>query len=536
MGKGRAGLLMVSLAAGCGAALAPPAAGAAAQPARAARADPAPPGPLVHAASAGGGNVYALGGARRLGSLAGDQLSARLIGIAATPDGLGYWLASSDGGVFNFGDARFDGSAGGSPLAEPVVGMASTISGHGYWLAAGDGGIFSYGDARFLGSAGGLALAEPVVGMAPTPDGGGYWLVASDGGIFSYGDARFRGSAGGMPLTAPIVAMAATHDGRGYWLFAADGGVFSYGDAEFLGSAAGRTPQPVVGAAATRDGKGYWLVNRTGGVFHFGDAAGAGSPAGIPTTSPAVGMAPAASGYWVAQRGPYSTPFTPQLISYLQTMPETTTAAVEDLDTGIVYTYDPGPSLVLGSTVKVQILATLLSQAQAGNRPLTATEQHLATAMIEVSDNSAAAQLFAMVGGAAAIQAWDDSIGLTGTFVYTNWGESTSTATDELTLLHVYIAPNRYLSEPYRTYGLYLLGHVEVSQIFGINTGPPESAVLAAKTGRIPGSGVSNSIGWVKGQGRNYLVAVLTQYGLSDQGDLAAEEPICYDAWITLGP
>ena len=33
-----------------------------------------------------------------------------MVGIAATPDGHGYWLAASDGGVFAFGDAPFDGS------------------------------------------------------------------------------------------------------------------------------------------------------------------------------------------------------------------------------------------------------------------------------------------------------------------------------------------------------------------------------------------------------------------------------------------
>ncbi len=72
----------------------------------------------------------------------------------------------------------------------PVVGLAATPDGAGYWLVASDGGIFSYGDARFYGSTGGLHLNAPIVGMAATPDGAGYWLVASDGGIFSYGDAQ----------------------------------------------------------------------------------------------------------------------------------------------------------------------------------------------------------------------------------------------------------------------------------------------------------------------------------------------------------
>jgi len=39
-------------------------------------------------------------------------------------------------------------------LNRPVVGMAATPDGGGYWLVATDGGIFAYGDAGFHGSPG----------------------------------------------------------------------------------------------------------------------------------------------------------------------------------------------------------------------------------------------------------------------------------------------------------------------------------------------------------------------------------------------
>ena len=57
----------------------------------------------------------------------------------------------------------------GDPLNQPIVGMAATPDGKGYWLVAADGGIFSFGDAGFYGSTGSLVLNEPIVGMAPTP-------------------------------------------------------------------------------------------------------------------------------------------------------------------------------------------------------------------------------------------------------------------------------------------------------------------------------------------------------------------------------
>jgi hypothetical protein len=227
------------------------------------------------------GGVFTEGDAGFYGSAGGIHLNKPVVGMAATPDGKGYWLVASDGGIFGYGDAGFYGSAGGIHLNKPVVGMAVTPNGGGYWLVASDGGIFGYGDAGFYGSAGGIHLNKPVVGMAATPDGGGYWLVASDGGVFGYGDGVFYGSTGGMHLNQPVVGMAASSDGRGYWLVASDGGVFGYGDASFYGSAGGiHLNEPVVGTAASSDGGGYWMVASDGGIFGYGDAVFYGSMAG----------------------------------------------------------------------------------------------------------------------------------------------------------------------------------------------------------------------------------------------------------------
>lgn len=38
------------------------------------------------------------------------KISAPIVGMAATPTGLGYWLVAADGGVFSFGDAKFFGN------------------------------------------------------------------------------------------------------------------------------------------------------------------------------------------------------------------------------------------------------------------------------------------------------------------------------------------------------------------------------------------------------------------------------------------
>jgi hypothetical protein len=212
--------------------------------------------------AASDGGVFSFGGLHFYGSMGSVKLNKPVVGIAATPDGGGYWLVAADGGIFSFGDARFFGSMGNVRLNEPVVGMATTPDGGGYWMVASDGGIFSFGDARFFGSMGNVALAKPVVGMASTPNGHGYWMVASDGGIFTFGDAPFQGSLGADPLTFPEVAMSSTGvpNEIGYWMVNSNGAVSSFGPAGNFGSAPQHINAPVVGMA---DGPGNGAVTNT---------------------------------------------------------------------------------------------------------------------------------------------------------------------------------------------------------------------------------------------------------------------------------
>jgi hypothetical protein len=257
-------------------------------------------GPSGQVTATGGQFPYPYGVAGVPGEPNGNAPTP-VVGMAATPEGGGYWLARADGSVSAHGDAVNYGSMAGTALNAPVSHIVATPDGKGYWLVAGDGGIFSFGDATFYGSMGGKPLDAPVVGIAPTPDGRGYWLVASDGGIFAFGDAPFQGSMGGHPLNAPVVDMAADPATGGYWLVGTDGGIFSFG-APFLGSTGSlRLDQPVNGMSATPDGGGYWFVASDGGIFSFGDARFAGSTGGMALNAPVVGMASAGSddGYWL---------------------------------------------------------------------------------------------------------------------------------------------------------------------------------------------------------------------------------------------
>ncbi|MCL2393142.1 MAG: 3D domain-containing protein [Acidimicrobiaceae bacterium] len=222
-----------------------------------------------------------------------------VVGIARTPSGDGYWVATASGGVFTYGDAHFYGSAGNMTLDKPIVGIAATPSGHGYWLVASDGGVFTFGDATFHGSMGGQHLNEPVVGIAATPSGNGYWLAASDGGVFTFGDARYQGSLGNVHLDKPVVGIASTGTGAGYWMVGSDGGVFTFGDATFHGSLPSMgVSQDATAIAPSPSGDGYWIAAADGGVYSFGDALYRGSVSA--TSSEVRGLAPTpdGEGYW----------------------------------------------------------------------------------------------------------------------------------------------------------------------------------------------------------------------------------------------
>jgi len=213
------------------------------------------------------GLVVPCGDAPNFGELASPP-NRPIVGIVATSDGGGYYLVASDGGVFTFGDAVFRGSTGAMHLNKPIVGMAIDSAIGGYWLVASDGGVFSF-DAPFYGSTGAMLLNQPIVGMAQSDGGSGYWLVASDGGIFSF-NAPFYGSMGGTRLNKPIVGMTADAASGGYWLVASDGGIFSF-DAPFLGSTGAiDLNRPVVGMESNPQGNGYRFVASDAGIFDFG--------------------------------------------------------------------------------------------------------------------------------------------------------------------------------------------------------------------------------------------------------------------------
>jgi hypothetical protein len=228
--------------------------------------------------------------------------------------------------------------------------------------------------------------------------------------------------------------------------------------------------------------------------------------------------------------------------SFLATRSGTVSAAVYDARSGMTWTIGQGKPQAEASIVKVDILETLLARRHSDGMTLSARDKTLARAMIEDSDNDAATALWDEAGGAHGIRRFNASVGLADTtpsscvacpgFAWPGWGLSTTTATDQLALLRELLRPNSRLTGAQREYALSLMEHVTPAQRWGVTTGVPLRTNVALKNGWLPLTSADddwqiNSIGWVSGQGRDYLMAILStgnpseQYGIDTVGKLA---------------
>jgi len=118
-------------------------------------------------------------------------------------------------------------------------------------------------------------------------------------------------------------------------------------------------------------------------------------------------------------------------------------------------------------------------------------------------------------------------------FPWPGWGLSTTTPADQLVLLRELVKPSSLITNANRDYALSLMENVTPDQRWGVTGGVPAQATVALKNGWLPLNSANdnwqiNSVGWISGSGRDYLIAVLTtgnpteQYGIDTIDQLAA--------------
>jgi Beta-lactamase enzyme family len=239
----------------------------------------------------------------------------------------------------------------------------------------------------------------------------------------------------------------------------------------------------------------------------------------------------------------HADPLGGQAASFLGTRDGTVLAAVYDLNSGQTWTAGHGPPQAEASVVKLDILETLLAQRGRDGRGLSGQEQSLARLMIEQSDDNAATVLWKAAGGASGIRSFNSAAGLTRTapspcvvctgFPLPGWGLTTTTPADQILLLRQIVQQGPLLSNAQRSYALRLMEDVSASQRWGVSGGVSPKATVALKDGWLPLDSARtdwqiNSVGWVSGRGRNYLIAVLStgnpteQYGIDTISSLSS--------------
>jgi len=244
-------------------------------------------------------------------------------------------------------------------------------------------------------------------------------------------------------------------------------------------------------------------------------------------------------------------PFGAAAASYLPGRAGTVLAAVYDLRTGRSWHLGQGPPQAEASIVKLDVLETLLAERARGDGTgLSASDRTLARQMIEDSDNDAATSLWYAVGGAARIRSFNATAGLTHTapsscvvcpgFAWPGWGLTTTTPDDQIALLRQLVTPSSVLSRAAREYALSLMEDVTPSQRWGVSGGVPAQVTVALKNGWLPLHGTGsdwqiNSVGWISGRGRNYLMAVLSTGNPSEQYGIDTIDALAATVWQRMG-
>jgi Beta-lactamase enzyme family len=305
-------------------------------------------------------------------------------------------------------------------------------------------------------------------------------------------------------------------------------------------TAAGAGGHPAPSSAAASAGRGATAAGRLNATSparvpaSSQGARGSGGESRAPASRTSSPRATTAAG----QLDPFGT----AAASYVSGRAGTVLAAVYDLGTGRTWDLGHGTPQAEASVVKLDILETLLAeQGQGSGTGLSSSTQSLAEQMIEDSDNTAATSLWYAVGGPARIGAFNAKAGLTRTapsscvvcpgFAWPGWGLTTTTPDDQIALLKQLAAPGSLLSTAERDYALSLMEDVTPGQRWGVSGGVPAGVTVALKNGWLPLQGSDwqiNSVGWIHGGGRDYLMAVLSsgnpteQYGIDTIDQLAA--------------
>ena len=117
------------------------------------------------------------------------------------------------------------------------------------------------------------------------------------------------------------------------------------------------------------------------------------------------------------------------------------------------------------------------------------------------------------------------------------WGLTTTTAADQVILLRSIAYGSSVLSSTDRAYVRSLMGSVVDWQRWGVSGGVPAGVTVELKNGWLPRTTHGwrvHSIGHVRGEGRDYVLAVLSQDNATMEIGVRTLESVSVQVWATL--
>ncbi|WJK35877.1 serine hydrolase [Solwaraspora sp. WMMA2065] len=232
-----------------------------------------------------------------------------------------------------------------------------------------------------------------------------------------------------------------------------------------------------------------------------------------------------------------------QVRGYAAGLPGQFSFAVVERGTGAGFRTGDELQFQTASIVKVEILTALLLDRD--GTPLSAAQRDRVEAMITASDNAAASELFAAIGGVPGLNRVNTALGLTQTRPRSAWGTTVTTSADQVRLLRALVDEESLLRPADRGLVLDLMGRVVVGQRWGV---PAGAGTAGSRTwvkngwdtvGDHDGRWLVNSIGRIVEDDHDWLVAVLSDHhGSLDAGIAAVEQAvrIAFDTWRRPAP
>ena len=205
-----------------------------------------------------------------------------------------------------------------------------------------------------------------------------------------------------------------------------------------------------------------------------------------------------------------------------------------DLDRGQVFRFRAKEGLCY-STIKVLILTTVLRIGQEDGKELTERQRALAERMITRSDNSATETLLAQVGRSE-VKRVAGLVGMKDTEIDDGWWGHWRTVPGDLdTMVSAVLSDDAVLDGARRATARFMMADVVDEQRWGVFAPEEKDVHVAGKNGwgPLPDGYHLNSTGWVSGEGREYVLGILStsprgfRYGRETISSVAR---LCHDA------